>query len=360
MRHLLIMAVSATLVGCPSPAASPMKDSKGPGGAVTGKVLGAGAGTTGREAEVLDQEKVKDELGDVLDAKVPDMEPTSDGARPPPPEPQEIGLAQIDMSDEAIASAVAPHVTAARTAADQGDWDRVITEARVALQLDGADVGAVLLLARAYYHKQWYTKAKAIVEQATAVSPGDGSAQLWMLRGLVAEAVGDGPSLAVDYYKEAVRLRPKYARAWTNLGAVLIATEQFGDAISALKTALSQDPDLVSAYTNLGTAYRRQAMRAKPNQRDELLTQAEEAYEAAIRTDETFAAAHLNLGILYLDTAPFPGKDDGDRLRAAVKSLTDYKNLTSSSGQTSGAEYLSAAQRELRAHVTAQKRGAQK
>jgi hypothetical protein len=97
-------------------------------------------------------------------------------------------------------------------------------------------------------------------------------------------------------------------------------------------------------------------MRAKPKDRDELLVNAEEAYNAAIRTDEGYAPAHLNLGILYLDAESFPGKDDVERLRAAVKSLTDYKELAGGSGQTDGAEYLSAAQRQLRSYVTADKK----
>lgn len=349
MKCLAIAVWLVALTGCPA----------GTGSSVKHENLVGDGDACSADDEVNDRRKGKtgDDMFDkdlgglnVAEAPAPEV--------PAPDEPQ-VASSQLELSDEALASAVAPRIVAAEAAVANEDWDTVVTEARAALLIDGSHVGAVLLLARAYYHKQWYTKARAIAAQATGAKPGSGSAELWMLRGLVAEALDAPLDEVAGYYTEAVRLRPKYARAWTNLGAVHIARNEYADAIAALKTALSQQPDLVSAHTNLGTAYRRQGMRAKPEDRDQLLIDAEESYNAAIRADETYAPAHLNLGILYLDSEPFPGKDDIERLRAAVKSLTDYKALAGS-GQTAGAEYLSAAQRQLRSYVTNKKRNSKK
>ena len=59
---------------------------------------------------------------------------------------------------------------------------------------------------------------------------------------------------AIDYYKEAIRIRPDYAEAHSNLGNALFQKGEMKEAIDYYKEALKLKPDLVAAQKNLETA----------------------------------------------------------------------------------------------------------
>jgi len=60
---------------------------------------------------------------------------------------------------------------------------------------------------------------------------------------------------AVSEYHATVRLDPKNHQAFNNLAAVLAAGFRFGEAESALKSAIQVKPDFAPAYKNLGVLY---------------------------------------------------------------------------------------------------------
>jgi len=59
---------------------------------------------------------------------------------------------------------------------------------------------------------------------------------------------------AIDYYKEAIRIRPDYAKAHNNLRNALFQKGEMKEAIDHYKEALKLKPDLVAAQKNLKKA----------------------------------------------------------------------------------------------------------
>jgi tetratricopeptide (TPR) repeat protein len=255
------------------------------------------------------------------------------------------------MDARAPRADIAGHIAQARRALERGDPDRAIAAARAALREDNDAIEAISLLAAGYMKKRFYDRARSILEVATRRAPGALSAELWMQLGLVHEHSDLGRAQAA--YKRSTELKPNYARAWTNLGAVHIERGEYAEAASALETALSLDASSQAALTNLGTAYRRRAASATGAARDQLLRKAESHYLAVIRQDADHAPAHLDLGLLYLDAEPFPGMDEVSRLQAAVQHLRQFTRIGWDDPRVAGAgsEYLDEALQALRAAV---------
>lgn len=297
---------------------------------------------------------------DERETKPPTVEPVA--APPPAPAasakkkaraPARLGerVAGIERSDDEREGLIAPRLAAARGALGTGDLERAISEARRALDLQTDHVGALTLLAEAYYRKAWYPKALRILRQSAGYAGAKDDARLWMLLGLVLDRTEAPFADRLAAYERATKIKPNYAKAWNNLGVVHLHMQQYAGAIAALETAVSIDPDSAAAFVNLATAYRRQAFEAQTaaGKRTELLRKAERGYRTAIALDEDQAAGYLDLGLLYLDADAFPGMSPEQRLQAAVRYLREYKQRRS--GATAGGPdvdaYLQAAQRQL-------------
>jgi Flp pilus assembly protein TadD len=59
---------------------------------------------------------------------------------------------------------------------------------------------------------------------------------------------------AISNLHEAVRIKPDYAEAWTNLGNALFQTRRFPEAADAFAKALSINPNLEPAQRGLQAA----------------------------------------------------------------------------------------------------------
>lgn len=87
-------------------------------------------------------------------------------------------------------------------------------------------------------------------------------------------------------YREAVRLDPGYAEAWSNLGLVLQAQRRLADAESCQQQALRLAPDYPEAHNNLGLAQYEQGR----------VAEAENSFRGALRLRPGYANAMTNLG----------------------------------------------------------------
>ena len=63
---------------------------------------------------------------------------------------------------------------------------------------------------------------------------------------------------------KALRLRPDYSEAQTNLGVVLQEVEDFTAARAAYEAAIAMDPSNAFAYTHLGLIAAREGHLSKP------------------------------------------------------------------------------------------------
>ena len=89
-------------------------------------------------------------------------------------------------------------------------------------------------------------------------------------------------------YAAAIRLRPKSAYAYNNVGVVLAAQGRTADAITQYNQAIARDPNYAAAYNNLGDVMA---------QRHDI-SGAEAAFRKAIKIDNDFAIAYAGLGLV--------------------------------------------------------------
>jgi tetratricopeptide (TPR) repeat protein len=156
-------------------------------------------------------------------------------------------------------------------------------------------------------------------------------------------------SEAVTQYEEAVRLRPGYAEAHSNLGNALDSLGLTREAITEYEEAVRLDPALAEAHCNLG-----RVLQTVPGRLDDAIVQFEEAlrlrpdyaeahfgmgsalervpgrldeavaqFAEALRLRPDYAQAHNNLG-LALSTAPGRAGDAIAEYEEALKLKPDY------------------------------------
>ncbi|XP_027709912.1 protein O-mannosyl-transferase TMTC4 isoform X2 [Vombatus ursinus] len=96
---------------------------------------------------------------------------------------------------------------------------------------------------------------------------------------------------AIRYYREAVRLNPKYVHAMNNLGNILKERNELQEAEELLSLAVQIQPDFAAAWMNLGIV--QNSMRR--------FGEAEQSYRTAIKYRRKYPDCYYNLGRLYAD-----------------------------------------------------------
>uniref|UniRef100_A0A9J7ZTQ8 dolichyl-phosphate-mannose--protein mannosyltransferase n=2 Tax=Cyprinus carpio TaxID=7962 RepID=A0A9J7ZTQ8_CYPCA len=113
-------------------------------------------------------------------------------------------------------------------------------------------------------------------------------------------------SAAVKYYREAVRLHPKYVHAMNNLGNILKERNELKEAEVLLSAAVNIQPDFAAAWMNLGIVQNSLKKFDK----------AEQSYWNAIRFRKKYPDCYYNLGRLYAD------------LNRSIDALNAWRNAT--------------------------------
>jgi len=112
---------------------------------------------------------------------------------------------------------------------------------------------------------------------------------------------------AVRHYETALAIRPNYAEALANLGAIRSDQGDLDAAAAHLSAALAVDPDYVAAMTNLGT------VRARQGQIDEALR----LFERARELDPDSALVRNGMGYALALAGRFD--EAGSELRDAIQ-----------------------------------------
>jgi Flp pilus assembly protein TadD len=94
--------------------------------------------------------------------------------------------------------------------------------------------------------------------------------------------------------RQAVRVNPDATLAWLTLGAVYFDQDKLDAALPALAQAVYLEPDNPRARNLLGATIGRKGW----------YLGAESELRAALRIDPTYAEAHFNLALLYLQRDP--------------------------------------------------------
>jgi len=131
-------------------------------------------------------------------------------------------------------------------------------------------------------------------------------AESWFNRGCTLEA--SRPVEARQAYRRTLALDPSHADARINLGRVLHAVGQVGEAIEHYRIVLTTHPDNALAAYNLGVA-----LEDEGREQDAFT-----AYAQALASDPHCAEAHFNIAKLY--------EEAGDQL-ATLRHLRTYREL---------------------------------
>jgi len=97
------------------------------------------------------------------------------------------------------------------------------------------------------------------------------------------------PEKAKKAFEKMTLDYPELSGPFANLGVIYSQEKEWGQALEYLKLAQSKNTKNVKILNQLGYVYRQQG----------LFTQAQSAYEKAIKTDSNYADSYLNLGVLF-------------------------------------------------------------
>ena len=128
-------------------------------------------------------------------------------------------------------------------------------------------------------------EAMALVETALATKPRDPQMRFW--EGYIYEQLGQ-PQLAKPIYVALTQEHPELAEPHNNLGVLLAAEGQYGEARQMFELALRANPRYAVAQENLG---------------DVLLQLARQAYKRALEIDATQRSAAKKIDLLQPVTA---------------------------------------------------------
>ena len=210
------------------------------------------------------------------------------------------------------------------------DPEAALKHARAALAVDAASVDAAAMVAFAYYHKKLYDTAELVLDDLFKRDAAKKNANVYHVYGLVYDQT-NRPDAAVKAYRTAVELNPNLASALVNLGVHQLRNSQYQEAQQTFErlTQQFQRTDVVT-LTSLGSAYRGRSAEYPPGSpdRDSFVLKAEREYKRAEAANPGYGPVYYNLGLLYLDTDPYPGVADAvQRLQMARSYFDKYKNM---------------------------------
>jgi tetratricopeptide (TPR) repeat protein len=149
-----------------------------------------------------------------------------------------------------------------------------------------------LVLATEKWRTKRYDEALRLVYAGLSLNPEDSLTQATFIHRKASIYEGLGmQDFAIEYYKEAIQLDPKFSWPHNNLGIIYDDQDKYTEAEAEYKEAIRLDPKFAHPHIGLGSLYRHQGKHAE----------AEAEYKEAIRLDPKYAFPHNGLGNLYKD-----------------------------------------------------------
>ena len=147
--------------------------------------------------------------------------------------------------------------------------------------------------AKAYFmkgmnYKDLHDTAKAISSMQTAVEQDQSYYHAYMQMGILTAARKN--PIAIQYYKNAIRIRPNSTEAWYAIGKFYQDIEDWQNAITTYNALIAADPANKYARYNLGAIHLIHLKKYK---------QALDYFTEAIQTDPHYTEAYYGRGLAY-------------------------------------------------------------
>ncbi|NES69991.1 MAG: tetratricopeptide repeat protein [Okeania sp. SIO2D1] len=155
-----------------------------------------------------------------------------------------------------------------------------------------------------HYNEGKYEEAIADFNQAIRLNPK--YAKAYNGRGLVYTLLEKNEKALADY-NQAIRLNPKYAQAYNNRGIVYRRQGKNEKALADYNQAIQLNPKYARAYNNRGLVYRKQGENEK----------ALADFNQAIRFNPKYARAYHNRGLIH------KGNKNIEKARSDLKKAAD-------------------------------------
>ncbi len=198
------------------------------------------------------------------------------------------------------------------TLMQQTKYETAANEAKKVLKADERNVRGMQLLAQVYFKEGKNELAKMVLENARAVDVNDAGTHNAL--GLVYLALKQKQQ-AIESFKTAASLRPDFAEAKNNFGAMLNDTQDYDGAVRELEAAVAAAPEMVSAHVNLGNAYR--------GKQD--IPKALTEYQRVVQLKPDLTDTYYNLAVLHLDSE-VPGVDTSTRYKTSIDYFNQYRS----------------------------------
>lgn len=177
------------------------------------------------------------------------------------------------------------HLNLAQDARGRRAFADAVKHVRTALKEDSQNVLAYEVLARVYYDLGRFELSKLVCLTGLEIKK---TADLYNTLGLV-HLKQDNVTTALGSFEDALKVDTNYWPAHMNVGAITFNYRDYESSYRHFSEVLKQKPEHLEAMLSKAVAARGL----------ERLDEAESGYKAVISKDETYAAAHYNLGILY-------------------------------------------------------------
>ena len=127
--------------------------------------------------------------------------------------------------------------------------------------------------------------ASRCFEEVIRIRPNHAPAYYQLATILADKKLPDQTLRAIELYRQATQLRPKYTEAYSGLGLALHNAGRSDEAVEAFNEAISLEPDYPKTYNSLAITLATQGK----------IPEAIQAFSEAIRLDPDYAYAHKNL-----------------------------------------------------------------
>jgi tetratricopeptide (TPR) repeat protein len=189
---------------------------------------------------------------------------------------------------------------AGKTALTSGDVSKAIENLEKAVADKPGSAEAHLALGQAYLRNQRKDDAQKqfeaafTLDAAAALPVAAQSAEEPFLAGNAHAGLGQLEE-AKAAYEDALKLDPKKAAAYTNLGVVYYQQGKLDEAVTQMKKALEIEPQDAETLYMLGAAYVQQNN----------IPEAEQAFQHALTAKPDLGQAYIGLGNVYLMTKQY-------------------------------------------------------